>query len=767
MYDQIPAELQSLAQWGLYQKIWQPEKQKYTKIPYSAKTGTQTSTTDSKQWVTFDEAKIALAAYSMDGLGFFFANGYFGVDVDHIGGEIARYRDGDITDNQAYEFMAAMHSYTEVSMSGEGIHIIGKGHIPGDRRRSGDVEMYDSGRFFAMTGNRLGPYTAVTAPNEAKFKRLYTKYLEPKKVIAIHQDRDDGGPNSMPADEIVAKMLASKTGQRIKLLLNGGWEQFYPSQSEADLALANDLAFWTGRDYSKMDEIFRQSSLMRSKYDEKHGKTTYGAGLLNKAINDTDHIYHPEREPLKYKLNFGHKKDGKPKDFPPHSWDDTGNAQRLVDRFGDVLRWSPIDKAWYAYNGSFWTIDTTGELGKMVDLTIDDLKNEKIICPPEVKPEDMQQKWAAFMKTSRQHRSKNAMVEETKHRLTVQPDEFDRDSMLFNVDNGYIDLASGELHDHAVKQMFSQQGNFEYTDKVDAPEWQRFLEQIFDGDTALIEYLQKALGYSLTGSTKEQVMFILHGKGRNGKSIFLETVSNIMGSYAKTIQAETIMVHRQSGPNSDIARLKGARLVTSSEPNEGYRLDEGLVKQLTGGDKVTARKLYGQEFEFEPQFKLWLATNHKPIIRGTDDGIWRRLMLIPFRVQIPDNKVDRDLKYKLERESIGILNWMVDGALKWQREGLTAPDGVIEASKNYRSEMDVLTAFVEDVGEVGPGFTWKANEAFKAYKNWASENAQYMMSSTKFGKEMADKYPRKHTKYGNVYQGVRPITDPRLNFANN
>jgi putative DNA primase/helicase len=151
-------------------------------------------------------------------------------------------------------------------------------------------------------------------------------------------------------------------------------------------------------------------------------------------------------------------------------------------------------------------------------------------------------------------------------------------------------------------------------------------------------------------------MFILYGHGSNGKSVFLEIISELMGNYAMTMQAQTIMVKQnQSSANSDIARLKGARLVTSSEPNEGVRLDEGLVKQLTGGDKVTARHLYGKEFEFEPEFKLWLATNHKPIIRGTDDGIWRRLNLIPFIVQIPDHKKDKNLKYKLQTEQQDIL----------------------------------------------------------------------------------------------------------------
>jgi putative DNA primase/helicase len=270
----------------------------------------------------------------------------------------------------------------------------------------------------------------------------------------------------------------------------------------------------------------------------------------------------------------------------------------------------------------------------------------------------------------------------------------------------------------------------------------------------------------MTGSIKEQIMFILYGNGRNGKSVFLETISNILGTYAKTIQASSIMVKQNNGgPNSDIARLAGARLVTSSEPNEGLRMDEGLVKQLTGGDKVVARQLYGKEFEFEPEFKLWLATNHKPIIRGTDDGIWRRIRLIPFTVQIPDDQVDKDLKYKLARESIGILNWAVDGALKWQQHGLHTPEIIKGASEGYRKEMDVISAFIDEMCDTGEQYQVKSSELYQTYKQWADDNSQYRMSNTKFGKELTQKFDRKHTMNGNMYIGLCLKKDTRLQWV--
>ncbi|MCH5463531.1 phage/plasmid primase, P4 family, partial [Secundilactobacillus sp. HBUAS58055] len=344
-------------------------------------------------------------------------------------------------------------------------------------------------------------------------------------------------------------------------------------------------------------------------------------------------------------------------------------------------------KGWLIYNGSYWESDETGEVHSLVDQVVDDMRHEKLKIPANanMSMEDAEKAFRKHLKHSRSNAGKKAMMDEIKHRVPVLHNEFDKDKTLLNVVNGYVDLTSGILKDHDIEKMFSRQARVEYTDAIDAPEWQQFLNQIFGNNQELIDYVQKAVGYSLTGSTKEQVMFILYGNGRNGKSIFIDTISDALGTYAKSMQADSIMVKQSNGSaNSDIARLEGARLVTSSEPNDGLRLDEGLVKQLTGGDTVTARFLYGKEFEFKPEFKLWLATNHKPIIRGTDDGIWRRLMLIPFDVKIPDNRVDKDLKYKLQREEVGILNWMVEGALKWQREGLIPPQIVQQASKDYR-----------------------------------------------------------------------------------
>lgn len=767
-YENIPDELKQLNQWGLYKLKWVEERKKNTKIPYDAHNGEKSKSNDPKTWCSFDEAYEALRLNSNDfqGLSFFFANGYSGIDIDHVEDDLERYRSGDYEDNIVSEFMNATRSYTETSQSGTGIHIIFKGKIPGDRRRKNNIEMYSEGRFFALTGNVI---SATNAINQADVSVLYEKYLGQKKVVPINNNEPID--NDMSEYDIIQKALASKSGSQFKALMYGGWEKFYTSQSEADLAFANYLAFWTGRDFHKMDAIFRQSSLYRAKWDERHGKTTYGVATLNKAINDTNNVFtNPEHRTIRH-YNFGFAKKQTQKELPTRSYDDTGATDRMIDLFGSLIRYSYINNCWYVYNGSYWEVDQSGQVHKFIDAMVETIRKEKVKFPKDASDEDkeaIEKAFKKFVKHSRANSAKKAVMDELKHRIPVAPHEFDADKTLLNVSNGFIDLSSGELHDHDIKKMFSKEANVEYSDTMPAPEWEKFLNQTFGGDKELIDYVQTAVGYSMTGSVKEQIMFILYGNGRNGKSVFLETISNILGNYAKTIQASSIMVKQSSGgPNSDIARLSGARLVTSSEPNEGLRMDEGLVKQLTGGDKVVARHLYGQEFEFEPEFKLWLATNHKPIIRGTDDGIWRRIRLIPFTIQVPDNKVDKDLKYKLARESIGILNWAVDGALKWQRHGLKTPQRIIDASAGYRQEMDVLSGFISDECETGPDYEVKSSDLYQAYKRWSDLNSEYQMSSTKFGREMSDKFTRTHKKVGNVYLGIKLLEDTRLRFLQN
>ena len=749
----IPDELKQLNNWC----VWKFENRngKRTKIPFNAATGEFAKSNDKSTWSSYE---TAVNAEGVDGIGFFFEPPYLGIDIDDIDDDLHRFKQGDKVDNIVSEFNEAFKSYTEVSPSGNGLHIIVKGKIPGSRRRKGNIEMYDSGRFFTMTGKNIGKYKDVTEVSEQVFKTIYNKYLPDNTIKYPTTNNYQENIHNLSEIDVINEIYNSKQAKLFDDLMKGNYEPYYTSHSEADMALANILAFWCAKDYSQMDSIFRQSNLYRDKWDEKRKNSTYGEQTLFKAINEVNNIYTPKQEkeenPLRYALSHIFDAEKKDKEYPIRSYDDTGNADRFIDRYGHLYKHSYITNKFYIYDGQKWKVDDRGAIRKLIDEMIESIKNEKVLHSEDVTEEEAREAFQKYYKKTRGTQSKKNIMNELMHRKTVTPDEFDKDDMLLNVANGYIDLTSRELYKHDINRMFSQIANTDYSEKMQPAVWLDFLNDIFAGDKAVIRYIQKALGYSLTGSTREQVMFILFGKGRNGKSIFVETIAEILGDYSNNMQAKSLMVKKNDNVNTDIARLSKARFVTSSEPNEGFRFDEGLIKQITGGDKVTARFLYAEEFEYTPKFKIWVSTNHKPIIRGTDDGIWRRLVLIPFDVQIPEEKVDKDLKYKLLREAPAILNWMAEGAYMWMREGLELPEKLKDAGQTYRTEMDVVEQFIQEKCKRAEGVRETGKALYEEYKKWADENNEYKMDKNKFGKKLKEKFRSKKMNNGVNYLGV-------------
>lgn len=441
-----------------------------------------------------------------------------------------------------------------------------------------------------------------------------------------------------------------------------------------------------------------------------------------------------------------------------YSFDDTGNAQRFADMFGKEMIYDHIDKMWLYWDNKRWHSDLDKETFRRAALSVEEMQRELKFYQnqDETDGTDNAKNFSKHIKYTRSMKGEKALIEMAQQLLPILPSQLDCHAMAFNTASGIISLKSGEITPHDPKWFITKISDVDYSDNSDCPRWLKFLDEIFNGDKELIRYVQKAVGYSMTGRTSEQCAFFLFGNGNNGKSTFLDVIRDIMGEYAMNIQPETIMVRAAtSAANSDIARLKGARFVTSVEPNEGMRINEGLLKQLTGEDTVTARRLYANEFEFKPEFKLWMATNHKPIIRGTDTGIWRRIHMIPFAVSIPDEKKDKELKSKLEREYPGILRWAVEGCLLWQREGLKMPRAVREMCKEYRREMDVLSAFIDDRCEVAEKSFAKASQLYAAYAAWCDENNEYLLSNTKFGIEMTKRFEKKHTCDGWFYVGIK------------
>lgn len=758
LYDNIPDELAELAQWCVYKKEWVEERQKFTKIPYNPNTGMKAKSNDPTTWSEFDIAVEVSKKY--DGIGFFFHNGYYGVDLDNCESEILRYQSGDWEDNMVAEFIETLTSYSEISPSGKGVHIICKGDLPEGGRRRGDIEMYNRGRFFTMTGNRISEYKGIyDDSNVGKINHLHYRYIGNTdiKIEELSAVQTDG--NELDIEEIISDAINSKNGLRFKFFMQGGWEQFYSSQSEADMAFANDLAFWCARDFEKMDSIFRRSSLMRDKWDSKREQSTYGEQTLNKAIRECTNVYQPVNFDLKISEEAlkGGKVKAKPKAF---SYDDTGNTERFLYAFKDNVLYSYTNKIWYYYAKKYWAEDTTGKVFLMADYIANSIRKEPIYVSDtsdEKLVKKAQDALKSHIKYTRGFNGKSNMIKDVQHHVAVKPEEFDQHGLLFNTQNGYIDLANGHLMEHQKSKYFTRISFADYDADAKCPLWEKFLSETFQGNQELIDYLQRAIGYSLSADVSEQQMFILLGNGQNGKSVLLNVINEVFGSYAMNIQPQTIAVkNNNSGANQDIARLQGARFVTTTEPNRGMKLDEGVVKQITGGDTVTARFLYGKEFEYKPEFKLWMATNYKPIISGTDEGIWRRMAIIPFEYHVPKNKVDKKLTYKLKEELSGILNWCVEGYQQWRIRGLDEPEIVKAQRHDYRNEMDSIQRFVEECCDTGPDYETQASELWDSFNEWVKYNNEYdKFTSKRFYMELQKEFEKRKSNGVMVYKGIK------------
>lgn len=732
-YENIPEELKKLKQWVCWAG---------TKLPKNPHTGGNAMSNNASTWGTFREALAAVERFRFDGIGFMFAPPYFGVDLDKCIDEV------DFVD----EFVDTLGSYTEYSKSGNGVHIICKGQLPEGARRKGKVEMYSHGRFFIMTGNTYGEPKPIDECTET-IKILHQKYLsEPQSTMT----RQAYEKIDLEDNEVIDFARSAKSGLFFEALYSGNWQGEYNSQSEADLALCNILAFWTQRNYQQMDRIFRSSGLYRRKWDESRGGITYGHKTLEAAIAGTVEVYTGKKAVEKTVVSSrSHQKKMEYKDF---EMSDSGNGRRFAYLFSDIVRFMRNRKLWYFWDGKVWCEDTTNEIRRLADKAIDNIKDQAFACEDE----DKQGKLLKHALKTASNKMKTAMIAESEHLngIAIGADYFDTQNDLLNLQNGIVNLRNGEIIEHNPDYHMSKIGYASCAKEGKPERWLQFLDEITGGDKELQLYLQKAVGYSLTGSTREQCCFICFGNGCNGKSTFMDTVTTVLGQYATNMQAESIMQKKSQGnANSDIARLKGARLVTVAEPEEGLKLNESLVKQLTGGDTITARFLFGNEFEFKPQFKLWIATNHKPVIRGTDDGIWRRIVLVPFTQRIPADKIDRNLSHKLRKEMPLIARWAVEGCMLWQQEGLHQPSCIRAATDDYRAEMDTLQQFCADCLEedqdvnYGPGI--KAVELFNVYQRWANENNAFEMTSTRFGKEVSKRYMKVKKRDGWYYVGCK------------
>jgi len=369
---------------------------------------------------------------------------------------------------------------------------------------------------------------------------------------------------------------------------------------------------------------------------------------------------------------------------------DAANAARLVAKYHDIFRWVGPWNKFLLWDGKRWRLDDQLRVHTLAKKISAELWWE---ISKEVATGALDQSTLGamygFARTSNNVNGVNAMVAlaRSEPEVPIRVEDLDVDPWLLNVENGTIDLRTGELRDHRRKDFITKLAPVTYNPKATCATWIEFLDTIFASNRELINYMKRLVGYSITGVTEEHILPFLYGTGANGKSTFCELLLKQMGpDYSMKAPPDLLMAKRGESHPTERADLFGKRFVGCIETAAGRKMAEALVKELTGGDRVRARRMREDFWEFAPTHHVWLVSNYKPTVVGTDHGIWRRIKLIPFEVVIPDDEQDKKLSSKLEAELSGILNWAIEGCLEWQRDGMQEPEIVSEATKEYRTE---------------------------------------------------------------------------------
>lgn len=459
-------------------------------------------------------------------------------------------------------------------------------------------------------------------------------------------------------------------------------------------------------------------------------------------------------------------------DANPYRGTDDANADLLLGLHGDDILYCTDWEKWLIWDGTHWAIDTRlyierlaadvpkylrGKASENTDKRAKLLAKMAILqnefpLPDEygklqIRQKALQDKAEWLLKLSAKlelTKTRGCMLKAARHKVVTVTTELNKWEFLLNASNGTVNLSNGELQEHKREDRLTHQVGISFDQSATCPTWLAFLDSIFNSDAELIQFVQRAIGYSLTGDVREQIIVICHGCGSNGKSVFLNILKKLLGELALQAAPDLLMTDISRRHPTEQADLYGKRVVVCQETGEGQRFNETLVKQLTGGDAVRARRMREDFWTFDPTWKIWLSTNHKPEIRGTDHAIWRRVRLIPFNVTFHDPGKgapvkDSRMEEKLTAELPGILAWAVRGALSWQAEGIPAPKAVLTATDAYRASQDTVAAWLEECCLVRPNLEAKSADLYASYKSWCEQAGERPNSQKKLGMLLDEK----------------------------
>lgn len=714
-YEGIPEMLKAHPQWVIWGHSWDAKKANWIKVPYQAN-GRKASSTDPCTWCGYEQAEEAHKRGGFDGLGIVLT------EVDKL---VAVDFDDCLGSAEALAYMAGLNSFTEYSPGGKGFHTWLLGKKPGDKCKIEQpapgikcIEVYQQLRYMTVTGHSFPGFPAAISERQTELEALY-RLLWPPQEIRL----DTVSAGSPLDDERVLQLIMDDPKAAALYTTDCGND----GHSEEDLALCNHLAYYTGGDREQIDRLFRDSELMRGKWDAKRGARTYGSMTIDTAMKSRTNFYTDVQ-----------------KAFAGPDLDNSEDALALefATRYERQLRYTP-GMDWQHFDGQQWSDDAglrrmtlSRELCRDTATGLDDRTAKKLKSSSTVN---------AVVSLARSDR-----------RLMAAADAWDNDMGILNTSGGIVDLSTGSIrattHNDLVRRMTTVAPVL-----GPAPNWERFLKQVFLDDAEVINFMQVLLGYCLTGSVREQKIFFLQGKGGGGKSTLIDLVREIMGSYALKLSTSVLMQSKFDNSQANLAELQGVRLATSSEIESGHFWAEARLKELTGDATLAACRKYRDPIEFKQTQKHVVSANDRPRLRGGDAALRQRMVLVPFRASFRGtSSEDKGLDDKLRVEAPAILHWMIQGAVKWFAQGLTIPDPILAASEEYMDAMDDIAEWLDEDCDLVPSGWASIAELYTGFSRWKNKRGEVAPGKQTFTerlRQQTDLVPHKSGARG--FRGIR------------
>ncbi len=755
--------------------LWRYEDRdgKPSKVPKNPNTGKNADSTDPNTFVVWKKLeevwKQAQDQCAGIGIGIFEDTG--AIDIDHCVDE-----SGNLSP-MARDIVDMMDTYTELSPSRTGIRILftatgfeyDKGKYYINKKQIG-LEVYVAGatnKYVSITGNVLDGIEKPIRDCRDKLPEFLDKYMK-RQTKTVRQST-----HSVPVSgkerpktrrieedcELIERASNASNGETFKRLWNGNASDYAglnsdgtpnDGHSEADLALCNILAFWTGKDAARMDRLFRKSGLMRDKWDRKQSGTTYGNITIQKAIEACMDVYVPkEKESATAENNR--------KSLEPDDRTDIGQAAVFRDVYGEKVRYSKATD-FLIYNGVKWCEDSIHAQKLAQELTDRQLKearkrctatNKALLQAKESEDEDRikaameadnaAKSYFSYVLGRRKNSSINNTLSQVRSMVQIRVEDLDADPYLLNTPGGAVDLRTGKIRENRPED-YCTKATAVCPSAEGADLFSQFMETVTDGDQDLIQYLQIVAGMCAVGMVKQEKLIIAYGEGGTGKSTFFNLLFSLFGDYSGMLSAETLTTGQRDNKKPELAELRGKRLIIAAELEEGTRMNTAMVKKLCSTDPIHAAKKFKDEFEFIPSHTVILYTNHLPKVGTSDSGTWRRLTVVPFQHKFSDTsgEIKNYAEYLLSHAGGAVLSWVIEGATRFIRDHykIEEPGCVRRAIDSYKEENDWLGHFIEECCEIGNSYEAPAGPLYDRYRRFCEESGEYTRNVRDFKNAM-------------------------------